>query len=114
MNQNPITPSVAGQDQSQMLQAPRGQEIPEKAPMRFSNHNLWARMGITLHTTLKEVDALLSVNTTPCETAELIRNIISEGRFSWDGESYIPESVVRQYNQENNTRYTEKDVEWEI
>lgn len=79
-----------------------------------ANHNIWARMGVMLHLHKWEIEKLFSESITPIEAAETVRCVLNEGRFSWDGDGYVPEPVIARYNDENGTDYSTNPVEWDI
>ena len=68
------------------------------------------RAGITLHVTEEEVAELLKSE----NYNDVLRKIISEGRFEFDGDSYIPSISVELYNKENGTNYEEDDYEFNL
>lgn len=52
--------------------------------------HLWCRAGINLDLTPEECEALLvSKDSTP-----VLRKVLEEGRFRFDGETYIPQGVA--------------------
>lgn len=72
---------------------------------------IWMRMGVTIDCTDEEADALLSGK----DGAEkIIRNIVADGRFKLDGETYIPETCVEDFNQAYGSDYPEDDIEFEL
>lgn len=73
---------------------------------------LWMRMGVNLYLNKSE-EAILLASDTAAES--VIKAIISEGRFSVNGESYIPCSAITDFNQRYNTAYNDTcDFEWNI
>lgn len=71
--------------------------------------SLWIRLGITVQITPKEEAAIFSG--TEQSMAEAIRQILSEGRFYLNGDTYVPAPTVETFNQENNTSYELCDYE---
>lgn len=56
-------------------------------------HELWARLGVTFQLDQAELEGILR-NGTSVTTTEIIRKVVSEGRFYANGDSYIPESMA--------------------
>ena len=63
---------------------------------------IWMRLGITLRGTKDEIEALFNDDEKSYET---LTKILQERRFEIDGDSYIPEKVVEEYNKEYNTQH---------
>lgn len=86
--------------------------IPNRTEKQSSSqplsHNLWMRLGISLDISARE--AHLLINGDADIATETLRNIIREGRFVPDGDSYIPEPVVSVYNKKFGTQYIERDI----
>lgn len=72
---------------------------------------IWARLGATLFPTMEEVDILCSA-INDAERHAVLKRILSEGRFQFDGESYIPQNCVEDFNDENGTDYEPADYEF--
>jgi len=73
---------------------------------------LWMRLGVSLHVTDAEADTLLSDDSHHAD--DILRSVIRDGRFSVDGNSYIPRKSVEVYNNENATDYKVGDVDFEL
>ena len=72
---------------------------------------IWMRMGVTLDCSDEEANALLSGK----DGAEkIIRNIVADGRFKLDGETYIPAPCVEDFNRAYGSDYPEDDIEFEL
>lgn len=63
---------------------------------------IWMRLGITLRGTEEEIESLFNDDEKSYET---LTKILQERRFEIDGDSYIPETVVEEYNKEYNTQH---------
>ncbi len=61
---------------------------------------IWMRVGVSLDCTAEEAEVIMSG-----EGADLISEMIYEGRFSLDGDAYVPDSVVEEYDAEYGTNY---------
>lgn len=64
--------------------------------------NIWARVGMILKLTDEEIDAIFSESS---KSGAIVRNAIAEGRYCLDGDSYIPESAVEDFNCTYDTEY---------
>ncbi len=60
----------------------------------------WLRLGVSIYASEDEIDKLM----TDCDD-DILRKIIADGRWRPDGESYIPEVTVEEYNAANGTFY---------
>lgn len=74
-------------------------------PVAGGRKKLWVRLGVTLEITDAEEQAIFSDEGTRME--ETLSAVIAGGRFSPDGESYIPGEAVAQFNQDYGTSYEE-------
>ena len=70
---------------------------------------IWMRVGISLDCTAEEAEAIMSG-----EGADLISEMIYEGRFSLDGEAYVPDSVVEEYDAEYGTDHSEYEISYTL
>ena len=70
---------------------------------------LWMRLGVGLRISEAE-EAVIFANDGRGE--RLLQKIIAEGRFVPDGDTYIPELTVEEYNQEYGTEYETGDIEF--
>lgn len=74
---------------------------------------LWVRAGVTLHITDEEADKILDHDANSTSLSDVVRQIIAEGRFEWDGDSYIPATCISDFNKEYGTDYDDEDEpEW--
>lgn len=73
---------------------------------------LWARLGVSLRITAEEETAIFG----PDEdlSAKALRKIVMEGRFAPDGDSYVPEPTVDQFNEDYGTAYPSRDIGFEM
>ena len=67
---------------------------------------VWLRLGITVQGSPKEIGRILNGD------AEVLRKLLDAGRYEIGGETYIPGSTVEEYNEEHDTDFEEKDVEF--
>lgn len=80
------------------------------------HHPVWMRLGVTLYTNEIEETVLLD-RTCPSHkyAANTIKTIISEGRYEINGDSYIPNCAVSDFNEAHGTDYdASSDLEWDI
>lgn len=75
------------------------------------NKKLWLRVGMTINLTNEEVDLIFSQDP---KGIDIVRNAIEEGRYYLDGESYIPESYVEDFNKAYGTDYACENYEWYV
>lgn len=72
---------------------------------------LWMRAGISLMLADEEIDEILG----GCEGAageEAVVAALREGRFTFDGDSYIPQSTVEEFTKEHGLPYAAKEPEF--
>jgi len=82
--------------------------ITELIPNIKNPHRIWMRLGISLLATEEEADAILKNED---GNTWWVKQIIQEGRYEIEGESYIPSCSVEDYNQEHGTDYPSKDID---
>lgn len=68
-------------------------------------NELWVRVGVTFRLTDEEVEAILNPKDGEVSMRTIIRKAFDEGRFELDGDTYIPEITVEEYNQKHKTEY---------
>lgn len=69
---------------------------------------IWARLGVFIYATETEINGLVRGSD---NNEAILSKIFSEGRVKIDGDSYIPEDVIANYNQKHGTTYRNVDVE---
>lgn len=74
--------------------------------------NLWMRAGVSLQITEEEEQILFSADYG--KGAETFKKIISEGRFKLDGETYVPEDAVKDFNEIYGTNYEVQEYGWDV
>ena len=70
---------------------------------------VWMRLGVTVKGSKEEIEEILENG---AETGETLWNLLDGKCFEIEGESYIPASVIEEYNKENGTDVEEKDIEF--
>lgn len=74
--------------------------------------DLWARAGVTFHLTDEEAHKLLiDCQNNMQERYEIIKKVIDDGRFEFDGDCYSPSEVIEEYNRKYGTNLPEEDYE---
>lgn len=74
--------------------------------------NLWARLGVTMSLTDEEVEKLIGEDQAEMnEREKILIKVINDGRFSLDGETYVPQEAVSDFNEEYDASYEENDYE---
>ncbi len=69
---------------------------------------LWMRLGVLFYISEKEERVILGDDNV--QASDVLRRIVREGRFAPDGDSYIPEATVEQYNEENCCAYEVREI----
>lgn len=72
---------------------------------------LWMRVGMTFDLTDEEVEQILHPKDGECSMRMAIRKAYDEGRFELDGDTYVPEISVEEYNARHGTNYEVCDYE---
>lgn len=76
---------------------------------------IWGRAGVTFLVTDEEAAAILDHEANSASIAEIMSKVVSEGRFAWDGNSYIPAECITEYNKENGTAFDDDgEPEWDF
>lgn len=75
-------------------------------------NKIWMRAGMTLSVSDDEAQTILAGNENAA--AEAAATAIKEGRFAFDGETYVPQVCVSEYNRDNGTNFQEYDVEMQL
>lgn len=73
---------------------------------------IWMRAGITISMTDEEADAILEGDYETRMNA--LRTILAEGRFSWNGETYIPAECIQMFNSQYGMQYEDEEYEFQL
>lgn len=73
---------------------------------------LWMRLGGSLAVSKREEAAILGDDSELAE--KTLRKLPAEGRFTPDGDSYIPGGVVLAFNKEHGTGYRARDISLDV
>lgn len=71
--------------------------------------HVWARVGMTLDITPEEEKAIFEGDY--LEGKKAVMRVIEAGRASVDGETYIPEECIRDFDEEYGTNYFDREEE---
>ena len=71
---------------------------------------LWMRIGATLYLNEKEAEILLNGDND--EAKDLLKRMIYDNRFRLDGESYVPESSIEEFNEMYDKHYQEDEYDY--
>lgn len=74
--------------------------------------SLWLRLGVMVRITAEEEAAIFGEDEK--RSATTLKNLIRSGKFSPQGDCYIPDPVVEQFNKDHGTNYTIRDYDFEM
>jgi hypothetical protein len=77
----------------------------------MDERSIWMRLGVTLKGTKEEIETLLSDGE---ESYDVLMKILKERRFTFNGDSYIPQTCVEDYNKKYGTNHEVGDHEFNI
>lgn len=80
--------------------------IPKTIEESQPNQAIWMRVGATVKGSKEEIEKIIQGDD------ETLCRLLETRSFDIDGETYIPSTVVEEYNRENNTDFEEKDVDF--
>ena len=84
----------------------------QAAPVREAEGELkqvWARVGMTLDITPEEEKSIFEGDYLAGKAA--VKRVVMDGRASLDGETYIPEECIEDFDDEYGTHYQKRDEE---
>lgn len=67
---------------------------------------VWMRLGATVHGHKDDIEKIIQGD---CAT---LNKLLENKSFDIDGETYIPASVIEEYNKENQTDFDEEDIDF--
>lgn len=83
--------------------------------MANKHKKLWMRAGVTLLITDEEAAKILDHEASEAVLAATVRKVVEEGRFKWDGNSYIPACCITEFNEQHGTAFADGDEpEWDF
>ena len=71
---------------------------------------LWMRIGATVYLNENEAETLLNGDNN--EAKDLLKRMIYDNRFRLDGETYIPESSIEEFNEMYDKHYQPDEYEY--
>lgn len=76
---------------------------------------IWGRAGVSFQVTDEEAAAILDHEANDMAIAQIMSKVVNEGRFTWDGNSYIPAECITEFNKEYGTAYDDDgEPEWDF
>lgn len=75
-------------------------------------NNIWMRAGVTLQATAEKIETLMSDRYDAAH--DTLCRILREGRFFFDGNSYIPETAVQDYIEKYGASFEVEEPEFEL
>lgn len=69
---------------------------------------IWVRLGVLVCGDAQQIEDVIKGD------ADTLVNLVKEQKFFIDGNSYIPESSIEEYNEDYGTHHPIKDVEFEL
>lgn len=91
-----------GWNDYQIIQYPDGPEHTEES----CETEIWMRIGTTVKGSKEEIEKILGGNT------DMLARLLSQRQFRVNGETYIPATVMEEYNKEHQTAFEEKDLDF--
>lgn len=73
---------------------------------------IWIRLGVSMDMFESEEKKIFGEDKEAA--AEAVRKIVCDGRFLLDGDSYIPETAVEDFNSLYGTKYAEDEINFEF
>lgn len=78
----------------------------------MEERTIWMRLGVTLKGTKEEIETLFSDDYEASRNA--LMKILTESRYNFDGDSYIPEPCVEEYNETYGTNHEVGEVSFNL
>lgn len=73
---------------------------------------IWIRLGVSAEMFDDEEKKIFGDDKEAA--AEAVRKIVCDGRFLLDGDSYIPETAVEDFNHLYGTKHTEAEIDFDF
>ena len=85
--------------------------ITELVPHKPNMKKVWLRLGVEINATDEEVENIFNGN----EYGKfLLRQIVSDGRFSVKGLTVVQEETIENFNTEHGTNYNVADIDYDF
>lgn len=78
--------------------------------MNEERHMIWLRLGCAFYVTPEEAKILFESDPDSGEGEQLLRRLIREGHWDADGDTYIPDDSIMEYNREYETSFPEQEA----
>lgn len=85
-----------------IIRHPNEQEEPESS----CEESIWLRAGMTVQGSRQDIEKILAGN------VETLQRLLETGSYEINGETYIPSTVIEEYNNEHHTDFDEDEVEF--
>lgn len=72
---------------------------------------IWMRLGVSIDMSESEEEKIFGEDREVA--AEAVRKIVADGRFLLDGDSYIPETSVEDFNKRYGTGHGEAEISFD-
>lgn len=76
--------------------------------MEEPRRQIWVHVGMLVVGDANQIEAVINGD------ANMLRNLIEDEHFFVDGNSYIPESCIEEYNNDYGTDHEIKDIEFDL
>lgn len=111
---SPFCFNFKGHDSTEFVPAYQEDIKAESAKLVFGQQadcmrHVWARVGMTLDITPEEEKAIFEGNYK--EGKDAVRRVVMDSRASLDGETYIPEECIQDFDEAYGTNYRDRDEE---
>lgn len=80
--------------------------LPKTDAVPQPKSTLWMRLGITVHGAKDDIEKIIQGDHTA------LNQLLEKHSFDIDGETYLPSSVIEEYNKENQTDFDEEDIDF--
>ena len=70
----------------------------------MAQKRIWMRLGVDVTADEETINKLLNG-----DDDSVLKEIVKNGQFELVGESYIPDDIVEEYNEENGTHFEEEE-----
>jgi len=74
----------------------------------MNKSQIWLRLGITLQGSKEDIESIITGD------EKALRRALENGSYTADGDTYIPQGMVAEYNNEHNTAFKENDIDFEL
>jgi hypothetical protein len=79
-----------------------------KTTRLMEDRTIWLRLGVSITASKEKIEKILQGEKEP------LYEILDAGEYEICGNSYIPDSEVEEYNDDNDTDFEVRDIEYEM